>query len=103
MISYIKLYLAPVRFQLVVTLCDVCEGGSNYFVSCHPLFVAFYILLGCINVTQRSVWGHMQYGRIFEIEWLDTLVSTCTLVTSLHICFSCHVCYDPICFGLFAE
>ena len=84
-------------------MCDVCEGGSNYFVSCHPLFVAFYILLGCINVTQRSVWGHMQYGPIFEIEWFDTLVSTCTLVTSLHICFSCHVCYDPICFGLFAE
>ena len=79
-------------------MCDVCEGGSNYFVSCHPLFVAFYILLGCINVTQRSVWGHMQYGRIFEIEWFDTLVSTCTLVTSLHrpICFSCRVCYDPI-------
>ena len=45
--------------------------------------MAFYILLGCINVTQRSVWGHMQYGRIFEIEWFDTLVSTCTLVTSL--------------------
>ena len=54
-------------------------------------------------MTQRSVWGHMQYGRIFEIEWFDTIVSTCTLVTSLHIWFSCHVCYDPICFGLLAE
>ena len=60
MISYISLYLAPVQFQMVVTLCDVCKGGSNYFVSCQPLFVAFHISLGCINVTQMSVWGRTQ-------------------------------------------
>ena len=102
MIPYI-LYLAPVQFQLVVTLCDVCEGGSNYFVSCRPLFVAFHVPLGCINVTQGSVWGCTQLGQSFEVERLDTLVGTCTLVTSLHLCFSCHVCYDAICFGLFAD
>ena len=50
-----------------------------------------------VCVGPHAVWTN------FEIEWFDTLVSTCTLVTSLHICFSCHVCYDPICFGLFAE
>ena len=59
--------------------------------SCRPLFVAFHIPLGCINVSQGSVWGCTQLGQSFEVEWLDTLVSTCTLVTSLHLCFSCHV------------
>ena len=81
MISYIPLYLAPVQCPLVVTLCDVCEGGSNYFVSCRALFVAFHLMLfvhmplRCVNV---SVQGCTQLGRSFEVEWLDTLVSTCT-------------------------
>ena len=41
--------------------------------------------------------GCTQLGRSFEVEWLDTLV------TSFHLCFSRYVCYDPICYGLFAD
>ena len=78
----------------------------------------FYIRLFLVCVISSLIWisspilcttslyalAGPKIGQIKScILYLDTLVSTCTLVTSLHICFSCHVCYDPICFGLFAE
>ena len=41
--------------------------------------------MGCINVTQRSAWGHMQYGQIFEVEWLDPA----SVLAQLGLCWTC--------------
>ena len=51
--------------DLVVTFCDVCEGGSNYFVSCGLLYA---------HGMHKCIIGVCVGFYTVEVEWLDTPV-----------------------------